>query len=178
MISPWTRWSRKTSGFTLLEMIAVIVIVAILAAVAVPTIGTVSATRGASAARQLLRDLTFARQRAASTGVPCWVTFDVANEKWTVLADDPDNPGRAHAAVLTDSARGTTFVQQLGNGAYFGVGIQSAAFDGAAEVGFNWLGEPLNAAENALADDGTVSLTTGHSVTVLKGSGLAIFDAP
>src|SRR5690606_30212358 len=99
MIKPWTRWSRKASGFTLLEMIAVIVIVAILAAVAVPTIGTVSATRGASAARQLLRDLTFARQRAASTGVPTWVAFDVANEKWTVLAEDPDNPGRAHAAV-------------------------------------------------------------------------------
>lgn len=177
-IAPWTRRPRKVGGFTLLELIAVIVIVAILAAVAVPTVGTIANTRGASAGRQLLRDLTFARQHAAATGVRTWVDFDVGAESWSVLVEDPDNPGRSNATVFLDPSTGTSFTQVLGSGAYFGVGISSASFDSAAEVGFDWLGEPLNSAENALAADGTVSLTTGHAVTIQQGSGLATFSTP
>ena len=176
-IETWTRPPRA-GGFTILELIVVIVILAVLAAVAVPTVATVGMTRGAAAGRQLLRDLTFARQRAAATGTRSWVVFDVNAETWSVLAENPSLPGRANATVLTDSASGHTFVQQLGTGAFFGVGITSATFDAAAQVGFDWLGRPLNSAETDLTADGVVTLTTGHTVTVLEGSGLATFAAP
>jgi prepilin-type N-terminal cleavage/methylation domain-containing protein len=178
MIDSWTRRPHKVGGFTLLELIAVIVIVAILAAVAVPTVGSIASSRGAAAGRQLLRDLTFARQRATATGVRAWVVFDLANENWAVLAEDPSSPGRVDAVVLSDPSTGRDFTQQLGSGAFFGVAITSAAFDGAAEVGFDWLGEPLNSSETDLAANGTVTLSTGHSVTVIKGSGLATFASP
>jgi len=174
----WTRRPHKVGGFTLLELIAVMVIVAILAAVAVPTVGSIGNTRGAAAGRQLLRDLTFARQHATATGTRTWVVFDVSSETWSVLAEDPSSPGRSSALVIDDAATGRTFVQTLGSGTYFGVGITSASFDGAAEVGFDWLGEPLNSGESALAANGVVTLSTGHTVTVLQGSGLAIFASP
>jgi len=174
----WTRWPRKVSGFTLLELVAVIVIVAILAAVAVPTVGAIGSSRGATAGNQLLRDLSFARQRAIATGVPVWVVFDTGAETWTIKAENPASPGRANAVVLNDPATGHNFVQRMDEGTFEGVTITSALFDSNDEIGFDWLGKPLNESENDLASNGSVTLSSGHVVTVLKGSGLAQLTSP
>lgn len=173
-----TRRPRRGGGFTLIELVAVMVVLAVLAATAGPALSSIDGTRSAMAGKQLLRDLTFARQRAVATGTRTWVVFDTAAETWTILGEDPLSPGRGSATVLGDTATGGTFVQALGTGAFKNVGITSAAFDGDVEVGFDWFGRPYNAAETALAADGSVTLTGGHVVTVIAGTGLATFAAP
>ena len=46
------------------------------------------------------------------------------------------------------------------------------------EVGFDWLGSPLNGAETSLAATGTVTLTGTHVVNVEVETGLATYVAP
>jgi Tfp pilus assembly protein FimT len=162
----------------LIELVAVMVIVAILAAAAVPSLDAMADTRGAMAAKQLVRDLTYARQRALASGSVTWVVFDAAADSWSVLAEDPAAPGRAGATVLTDAALGRSFVQQLNVGSFVGVEIVSADIDGDAEIGFDWLGAPRNAAEAELAAAGTVTLTGNHVVTVAAATGHVSYTAP
>ena len=56
--------------------------------------------------------------------------------------------------------------------ALVGVEIISATFDAGDNVGFDWLGQPLNDTGAELtAATGTVSLTGGKTVTVVKTTG-------
>jgi prepilin-type N-terminal cleavage/methylation domain-containing protein len=173
-----TRRPRRGGGFTVIELIAVLLIVAVLAAAAVPSLDAMADTRSAAAARQLQADLTFARQRAVATGSVTWVVFDVSAETWSVLVEDPADPGRASATVVNDPATGRPFVQQLGVGSFVSVAIVSAEFDGDVEVGFDWLGRPLSAVETDLTAAGTVTLTGGHVVSVARATGHVTYTAP
>ena len=168
----------RGGGFTLVEMVAVLVLVAIIAVVAVPSVNSFGDTRAAMAARQLQRDLTFARQRAIATGTKTWVSFNLPENAWTLLTEDPENPGRKTAAVLTDFATGRPIEQTLGEGSYIGVELAAVAIDGGSEIGFNWQGQPINAAETPLNSSGAVTLTGNHVVTIEPGTGLAIYVAP
>jgi hypothetical protein len=58
------------------------------------------------------------------------------------------------------------------------VQIVSAAFDDDVEVGFDWLGCPLNAAESALGAEGTVALSGGQVVRVTPVTGHVAHVAP
>ena len=169
---------RRPGGFTLVELIAVLLIVAIMAGVAVPTLGSISGTRASMAARQLLRDMTFARQRALATGTTCWVKFDTTAKTWTLLRDDPSNPGLANAIILADMATGSTYVTTLGSGQYIGVDFNSCNFDTDTSVGFNWLGEPLKANGTALAAQGSAVLTNNHQITVNASTGMVTHITP
>jgi prepilin-type N-terminal cleavage/methylation domain-containing protein len=173
-----TRRPPRGGGFTLIELLAVLVIVAVLAAVAVPTLDTVGDTRAAMAARQVLGDLTFARQRAVATGTVSWVVFDPDGETWSVLSEDPVAPGRAGATVLDDPATGRAHVRHLNVGSFVGVEIVRATFDNDVEIGFDWLGRPLNASETALASGGEVVLSGGSVVRVAATTGYAAYVSP
>ena len=165
-------------GFTLIEFIAVMVVLAILAAAAVPTLNSVGSTRSAMAGKQLLRDLSYARQRAVATGARSWVIIDANAETWSVLAENPLNPGRANAAVVPDFATGKNFTVSLGIGEYQGIGIASCNFDGGGEIGFDWLGKPLNSASTSLAANGAVVLSGGHQIIVHAHTGHIDYAAP
>lgn len=170
--------SAARRAFSLLELVAVMVIAGILAISAVPAMNSLADARADTAARDLHRDLSFARQRAVATGTRTWVVFDTAVETWSVLAENPSSPGRAGAAAITDPATGSAMTKRLGINAYGGVSVLSAAFDGAAEVGFDWLGQPLNSTESALAAPGSVQLTGGRIVSVVPGTGLVTLNLP
>ena len=173
-----TRRPQRGGGFTLIELLAVPVIVAVLAAVAVPTLDTMGDTRAAMAGRQVLGDLTFARQRAVATGTVSWVVFDPDGETWSVLSEDPTAPGRAGATVLNDAATGRAYTRRLNVGSFVGVQIISASFDSDVEVGFDWLGRPLNASETALAAEGEVVLSGGCVIRVAATTGYAAYVSP
>ncbi len=172
-----TRRPRRGGGFSLLELVAVMVIAGILAGVAVVTLSTTTGNRSKMAADQLLRDLTFARQRAVATGTPSWLQVDTgAPNTWTILAEDPVSAGTgwSDAAILDDPATNQPFVQTLGVAPFIGVDLLTVGFDGNDKVKFDWLGQPRTwdgATETPLALDGTVTLSGGHTVTVEAETG-------
>ena len=178
---PTTAINRRSftgGGFTLVELIAVMVVVGVLAASAVPSLRKMASTQASMAAAKLLNDMTHARQLAVATGTRTWVVFDTGAQTWTVLSEDPSNPGRVNATVINDAATGGNFVQTLGTGEFAGAQIIIAAFDGNPEVGFDWLGRPLNSAEGSLAAQGTVTLTDNHLIHVAVSTGHVTHVAP
>ncbi len=164
-------------GFTLIELVVVMAISALLAIVVTPSCSGLAGIGPATAQRQVQRDLSYARERAGATGTRAWVVFDAGAERYSVLAENPASPGRSGAAVITDPATGRDFVQTLNRGALAGVALQSAVFDGGAEVGFDWDGEPLNTAEGPLGADGVVTLSGARTVTVRAGSGFIVLGS-
>lgn len=163
----------RAGGFTLIELVAVLVLVGIVSAVAVPAIGRLTRASGATAAQQLARDLSFARARAMATGTTSWVVFDVANNAYSTLAENPASPGRAGAATITDPATGAAMVRRLGRNEWAGLSLSSAAFTGDAEVGFDRLGRPVRSTGVLHAAAGTVTMADGWQVTVQPRTGVA-----
>lgn len=169
---PRRRPALQGGGFTLAEVIAVVAIMGILAAVAIPALGSLGASRGAAAARQVARDLAYARERAQATGLRSWVVFNITESSYEVLAEPVGLPGRANAAPVDGSNPSRQRSQQLNEGPFAGVVITNVNFDGATEVGFDWLGRPLNSTQQLLALPGTITLTGDRQVTVEPGTGL------
>jgi prepilin-type N-terminal cleavage/methylation domain-containing protein len=171
-------WLTARRGFTLVELITVAVLTSIMAAVAIPALSSMTRTRHRVAARTVQRDLAFARERALATGTSHWVVFAPAGDTYAVLAEDPGAPGRVGASAIDDPATGRPMLQQLNQGDFAGVDLISALFDGQAEVGFDWLGRPLAVGGGALAGDGVVTLSDGHTVTVSAAGGLTAWSGP
>jgi prepilin-type N-terminal cleavage/methylation domain-containing protein len=168
-----SRRRPRAAGFTLIELIVVMVVVAVTAMAAIPAMTNVGSTRRLAAARQVMRDLSYARERALSTGTRTWVVFAVGANTYTVLQENPASPGRAGAAAMTDpNGSGRTYVQRLNTGEFAGVTLASANFDNGNEVGFDWCAKPLNSTQAPLAAAGVVTLTGGTTVTVQPATGL------
>ena len=166
------RRPRRGGGFSLVELLAVLTVAAILAVVAVPTFSRLASTRAAAAGRLIVRDLSYARERAVTTGQRTWVTCNVGGNSYSLLQEPAGSPGKVNAVAISDIATRKSFVQTFGSGEFMGVTLASATFDGAADLGFDWLGKPLNSAQNPLAANGTVVITGGPTITVQTGTGL------
>jgi Tfp pilus assembly protein FimT len=164
----------------LIELVAVMVVAGIIAATAVVSLSSTTGSRASMAARQLQRDLTFARQRAVTTGTRSWVEFTLGSHTWTVRVEDTSSPGRAGALVLNDPATNASFVQVLDASQFVDVQLTSVGFDGEDWIGFDWLGRPLDKTGEAtpLTADGAVELTGGHRVTVEKDTGHIAYVPP
>ncbi len=160
-------------GFTLVELIVVMVMMAVVAAVAVPSMNNMTTQRRALGARQVLRDLTYARDRSMATGTTHWVSFNLSGHSYSLLMENPASPGFAGATTISDPARGPgqAFVQRLNTGELSGCTLSAASFDSQTAVSFDHLGRPASTA-GALAADGTVSLSGSWTVTVRRTSGL------
>ena len=168
------RRAALAAGFTLVELIVVLVITSILAALASPPLASIPPPRRNIAARQVVRDLAHARDRAISTGTRTWVVFSIATDSYSILAEDPANPGRAGAMVLPDpTLNGQTYVRYFGVKEFPDVSLASAVFDAGSEVGFDWKGKPYNSTSAALAVAGVVTFTGGTTITVQAETGTA-----
>lgn len=162
-------------AFTLIELISLIVLLAIMAAVAVPAIGGLPGTRAVAAARQLARDLTYARQQALARGVTVWVVFNTGQESYSVMVESATAPGRSFATTMTDPATGSSFVQTYGVGEFVNIDIVSVTIgsDSGTDLGFDWLGRPVNVVGSFLTTASTITLSGGNSVIVEPQTGAA-----
>ncbi|MFG0283452.1 MAG: Tfp pilus assembly protein FimT/FimU [Phycisphaerales bacterium JB039] len=167
----------QRAGYSLIELAAIVVILAILAAVSAPSLGRIPAIRAGVAAEQIAGDLSFARSWSLATGVRSWVRFDLAAQEYRMLAEDPDIPGRAGAALLQSGAGGPLIVT-LDAGQLLGIQIDSADFDGGVEIGCDARGRPLNDAEELLRGAGELRLSTGHIIRVAEQSGITSYVSP
>ena len=151
------------------------VIVAIVSAVAVPSLSLAGATRRDAAAAKVFRDLHFARQRAAARGVRTWVVFGVPNQTLTLFDEHPGNPGRVNRTVADDPGGGRWSVR-LDRGPYLGAGFQTVDINGGNEVGFDYLGRPLDINEHPLVGDATVEMIGGATVRIMAETGHVVRD--
>src|SRR5512142_1351550 len=75
---------RRSSGYTLAEMLTVILILAIIAAVVVPQAVSGSGEQALSAARIIASDLDYARDLSIAGATPITVTFDANGESYVL----------------------------------------------------------------------------------------------
>jgi prepilin-type N-terminal cleavage/methylation domain-containing protein len=165
-------------GFTLVELVSVVVIIAVLAATAVPTLAALSTTRQGKAARLLLRDVAFARERALATGRRSWIEFDVADQIASFSADDPQAPGFDDSIAMTDPGTGRPYSRAFGVGDLREAGFSDPDFNADAVLGFDWLGRPIDRDGNDLSTAGTLELSGGWAIEVIPETGLALLSEP
>jgi hypothetical protein len=144
----------------------------------IASMSAVPASRQHAAARQLQKDLAFARERSMATGTRHWVVFTTSTSTYSILAEDPLNPGRAGATTMTDPATRAPFTVRLNINHTVGVTLTSAVFGTDAEVGFDWLGRPTQTNGSLLASNGVVTLAGGHQVIVQQATGTVTHDPP
>ena len=148
MTQPQATRKRRPNraAFTLVEIMMVLVIIAITAAVVIPNAISTASFQATSAARMIATDLQYAQDTAITSQTPVTVTFNVANESYTL-----SNASGTLIHPITKVAYVTAFGTLKG---FSDVGIVSANFGGASVVTFDELGSPNQA--------GTISLQAGE----------------
>lgn len=170
--------ARRQHGFTLIELLMVCIVGALVAGSVSAAMGGLTRQRQLTAARQVQRDVQYARERALATGLRTWVTFTAASDLYEIRAESLTTPGLASATLITDAATGRTFSVRLNQDQYTGVDLVSATFDGQASVGFDYLGRPLRNTGALLSAAGTITLSGSHVITVTPESGAVTLSAP
>ena len=115
----------------------VVVILAIAAVMVVPMMSSGAGTKVLAAAQMVAADLEYAKSMAITRGRFYRVTFDSAGQSYQV--EDPDGTVIAHPVN-----KGLNYVFDFDGGRLDGVQIDSADFDGTAQVRFDSLGSPYN----------------------------------
>jgi type II secretory pathway pseudopilin PulG len=133
-------------AFTLVELIVVLLVMAVTAAMVVPYVSG-GESQAVSAARLAASDLQYAQSLAVTTQAPVTVTFNVAQQKYTL--------SNASGALNHPMTGKPYVVQYSATRGYEGVSIVSAAFGAGATVTFDATGAPDSA--------GTVTLRAGTS---------------
>lgn len=146
------------------------VIMGVLAAAAAPSFNSLTSTSAAVTHRDALALLTFARERAITTGVRTWVVIDLQAQTTSVLVENPDAPGRAGARALTDPATNAPAALRFDSDRARGTRIVSVALNNGSEVGFDGLGRPLDASAAPLIG-GALRLTGNVAVFIEPETG-------
>lgn len=158
----------------MIELVTVVAILGVLSAVCVASLTPTQDARQSAAARHLASHLNRLREHALTTGVGTWASFNVPGGTCSFLSESTTTPGRANAVAQSDPDRGGAWVMALGSGDWSGVSIVSVSVGGGAtDIGFDWMGRPVNAAGTLLTSNAVVTLTGSKTVTVRAGSGLA-----
>ncbi|MEC7582689.1 MAG: GspH/FimT family protein [Planctomycetota bacterium] len=77
------RDDRRSSGFTIIEVMVVVVIMGMIAAIVIPNLGMfVPEARMNSAAQQLIANIDFVRSEARIQGKRVTLEFDLENARW------------------------------------------------------------------------------------------------
>ncbi len=158
----------KKAAFTTVELIIVIVIVSILAVVVIAGSGGIARTRISVTANRVKGDIRYAREEACTRHMRTWVEFDAAGETYSLYVGDD----KATRVLMTDPMTRGNYVVQLNTGDYSGVEMISANFDGKTTLEFDSMGTPYDWKSGPLAADGTITLTGGVIIVVVRGTGM------
>lgn len=172
------RFVRKSSGFTLMELVITIVIISIMTAVVLMNIGAKAQHGVTTEADMFRRDLSHLQLLAISQGVRLQMT--VTSGGYTVTSCSTINSGNGNCTgAFTDPATGVGFSVTLTD-AHFTTGT---GISGPGNYWLDSLGRPVSAATGAtLLSNATVfKLSDGSSsrcvtVTVRPITGFATTD--
>jgi prepilin-type N-terminal cleavage/methylation domain-containing protein len=169
---PRTRAS-PIRGYSLIELVVVVLVLSVLAGMAVPSLQGLAGSREAVAATRVHGALVHAQRLAMSTGLHAWVVFDHANERVTVLVEDPDQRGRAKRRSALDPLTRAPLELALRD---MGSAIERLELGSGDEVEFDTLGAPRDASGAPLTADGTIVLRGGATVRVTRNTGRAAIE--
>lgn len=151
--------AKPNAAFTLVEIIIVVVIIAIAAMVAIPLATSAASVQIRSAANMITADLEYAKSLAISKGQNFSVVFNKDTETYSLRDKDAaviPHPVKKGFDYIVD------FSKELSK-----VDIVDADFDNTAEVRFDYLGSPYNAAGNPL-NSGVVTLKAGATTVTVN----------
>jgi|CXWL01.1.fsa_nt_gi type II secretory pathway pseudopilin PulG len=158
----------------MIELVTVIVVLGIIAVSTVgPTLSYLDSMRNRAASARIVSDIRYMQRLALSSGLRTWVTFNVAGNSYQLYMEDRNNLGKANRIAVTDPMYQSTSAIAFGTSPFVNVTIGSASIGGTAEIEFDGWGAPYNGSGVALSPAGTISLSSGVSVTIQPVSGYA-----
>jgi prepilin-type N-terminal cleavage/methylation domain-containing protein len=160
-------------GFTLIELLTVLVVLGIASAIAMPSLSAIGTARAAGAQRQIVRDMTYARERAIATGTLHRVVFSTASNNYSLFTVAGTNPAGTTQTALSLPGSGAPFVQNLSTGEFAGSSITSVSIGGGSSVTFDWSGTAYASSGAVLSADATVTLA-GPRRVILRGQSYLI----
>lgn len=83
--------SRRSGGFTLIELVIVIAIIGVLAGMLVPRLPDITAARLKSSSRKLSGVISYLYDRAAATQIVLRLTFDMEKNEYYISLLNTDN---------------------------------------------------------------------------------------
>jgi len=169
------RARAKSRAFTLVEMILVVILIGILAVSAVPALSSLSASREAAAAREIRRLLQVVRLTAMSSGRPTGLSVSTASELTLVQIESTGAPAAPLVGPLGETRPPVSIRSQFG-GTSISLARTGLNETGAVTFWFGTDGLPHSRAadgtpSSAWTSDGTIRLSSGTTVTVLRISG-------
>jgi type II secretion system protein H len=148
---------RRSSGFTLIEILIVVVIIAIAAMTAIPMMTSAGSVQIKSAANMIAADLEYAKSMAIARGQGFSVVFDKNTDSYSIK----DQAGNV---ISHPVKKGFDYVISLRDKGLDKVDIADVDFNGTSTVKFDYLGSPYDADTSPL-NRGVIKLQAG-SITI------------
>lgn len=149
-------------GMTLFELIGVLAVMGIVSYTFIVQY-SFDATRVSLAEAKLVEDLHYVKTLSLTRGGVYGVSFDPANERYTLFQTSIATP-------LTDPANPAQnyIVDYASNSNFSGISITSADFGGTATLLFDAKGTPKNGNSNDLVAAGQVIITNGTTTKTIQ----------
>ena len=154
----------RARAFTLVEILVVVIILGIAGAIIVPSLGSRDDLKAAAAARVIMADLIYAQNLAITSQGNRYMSFDVANSKYSVT----DSAG----AVISHPVNHTPYVQKFNGTSQADlpdvklISTKFVGISGTAQtiIGFDELGTPLTCSALGVTEtmaSGTMTIQAG-----------------